>query len=176
MPIQHVHAYRFNYLKSEAWQSVRLSAIARDRGICRMCGVEVGLHGDAHHIIYPKSFWQTKVNHLVTLCRSCHDFVHKHERKNAKSRAHGRRAFSKLKRKFEEQKSSALFVPTRCWFCRTPSKDIKPFQSKHPKLFEFHVHVCDPCWCKISTLTEGSDNPFKIIRSTRAKKTVDTSS
>jgi hypothetical protein len=73
--IEGKHAYRFGYLKSEEWQTVRIEALARDRARCQICREE-SIHNDAHHVWYPENIWETTVNHLVILCRACHGFIH----------------------------------------------------------------------------------------------------
>lgn len=75
MSIEGKHAYRFVYLKSEQWQTVRLEALARDGAKCFVCGF-YALENDAHHINYPDSIWNTKADDLIILCRQCHDAVH----------------------------------------------------------------------------------------------------
>lgn len=75
MGIDSKHSYRFVYLRSEQWQTVRIQALARENGRCQFCG-EFSISNDAHHVEYPESVWDTKADHLVILCRACHDFVH----------------------------------------------------------------------------------------------------
>ena len=75
MSIESKHAYRFGYLKSEQWQSVRLEALAREGGKCQICGEE-SISNDAHHIWYPDNIYQTTSRHLAVLCRPCHDLLH----------------------------------------------------------------------------------------------------
>lgn len=75
MGIEAKHAYRFEYLKSEKWSTVRIEALAREKGKCQICGEE-SIHNDAHHVWYPESIWDTTEAHLVVLCRPCHDFIH----------------------------------------------------------------------------------------------------
>lgn len=69
------HEYRFRFLKSHEWKTVRLRALARDKGRCRLCRFR-DLSNDAHHVWYDQNVWDTKAIHLVTLCRPCHDLVH----------------------------------------------------------------------------------------------------
>lgn len=76
MGVDAKYAYRFVYLKSEEWDSVRLQALVREKAQCQMCGEE-SISNDAHHIHYPKSFWDTKIDDLVILCRDCHELAHK---------------------------------------------------------------------------------------------------
>lgn len=75
MSIEGTHHYRFKYLKSEEWQTVRIEAMAREKGKCQICGVQ-NLSNDAHHVWYPESIWDTKSTQLAILCRACHDFIH----------------------------------------------------------------------------------------------------
>lgn len=75
MSIEGKHSYRFVYLKSEKWSNVRLDAIAREKGKCQICSEE-SISNDAHHIWYPESIWDTTQDHLVVLCRACHNFIH----------------------------------------------------------------------------------------------------
>jgi len=75
MSIETKHAYRFGYLKSEQWQTVRIAALAREKAKCQICGHE-SVFNDAHHVWYPPNIWRTTEKHLVVLCRECHDFIH----------------------------------------------------------------------------------------------------
>jgi len=75
MSIEGKHAYRFVYLQSDAWQTVRLDALVREGGKCQICGSE-SISNDAHHIWYPESIWDTTPEHLAILCRACHDLLH----------------------------------------------------------------------------------------------------
>lgn len=75
MSIESKHAYRFEYLKSEQWQNVRLEALVREGGKCQICAEE-SISNDAHHIWYPESIWDTTTENLVILCRPCHDLLH----------------------------------------------------------------------------------------------------
>lgn len=85
MSIAAKHAYRFGYLKSEAWKTVRLEALARANGYCNICSAR-SLSNDAHHFHYPKNIWNTKVDHLVILCRECHRLVHELEENSPRRR------------------------------------------------------------------------------------------
>lgn len=75
MSVEGVLYYRNVYLKSDKWQNVRLEALVREKGRCQICGDE-SISNDAHHIWYPESIWETTPDHLVILCRDCHDFLH----------------------------------------------------------------------------------------------------
>lgn len=75
MSIEGKHSYRFGYLKSDKWQAVRLEALVREKGKCQICGEE-SISNDAHHIWYPENIYDTTEQHLVILCRACHEFIH----------------------------------------------------------------------------------------------------
>ena len=75
MGIESKHSYRFGYLKSEAWQTVRIEVLAREKGRCKICH-EFSISNDAHHVEYPDVIWETKGHHLEILCRGCHEFMH----------------------------------------------------------------------------------------------------
>mgnify|MGYP001593252861 CR=1 FL=1 len=75
MNVTSTHEYRFKYLKSEQWQTVRIEALAKQGAQCQICASE-STSNDAHHVWYPKNIWDTKADQLVILCRPCHDFVH----------------------------------------------------------------------------------------------------
>lgn len=62
---------------SPAWQRVRLAVIARDGGVCRMCGLVIHKPGEAHvdHIVekpIDEAAEATPLEGLQLLCRRCH--------------------------------------------------------------------------------------------------------
>jgi hypothetical protein len=75
MSIEGKHAYRFGFLKSEKWETLRLTCIAMDAGICAVCG-DYNPSNDAHHLFYRQGWNNTKLEDLLTLCRQCHKKVH----------------------------------------------------------------------------------------------------
>lgn len=75
MSIDGKYLYRFGFLKSDKWKTVRLEALVREKGLCQICGLE-SVFNDAHHIWYPENVFDTTADHLVILCRGCHQFVH----------------------------------------------------------------------------------------------------
>lgn len=75
MSIEAQHAYRFGFLKSEAWLTIRTECLVVNGIQCRICGHE-DFFNDVHHISYPKRWRDTKPYHTVTLCRECHELVH----------------------------------------------------------------------------------------------------
>lgn len=65
-----------------AWQRTRLAVIARDGGICQLCGKLVdGKDRDAHidHIV-PKPIGDDSLDNLRLVHRSCHSKRHALER------------------------------------------------------------------------------------------------
>lgn len=75
MGIDAKHSYRFHYLKSEAWKSVRAAVLVRDDSKCWFCDKQ-DFFNDVHHVVYPKNIWETGQRHCITLCRDCHERVH----------------------------------------------------------------------------------------------------
>jgi hypothetical protein len=75
MGLAEKQAYRFGFLKSEAWKDLRAEVMAKHDAKCRMCGVR-NLSNDVHHLIYPKSFKRPKDCRFAVLCRGCHEEIH----------------------------------------------------------------------------------------------------
>lgn len=75
MGISHKAAYRFGYLRSEKWKTVRIASLARAGARCRLCGIR-SLNNDVHHWRYPESVWDTKPFDTLVLCRDCHNLIH----------------------------------------------------------------------------------------------------
>ena len=65
--------YREEYLKSEHWAGLKASKLRR-HPFCQSCGGESCL--DVHHIRY-KDLYNVELSDLLTLCRSCHETLHK---------------------------------------------------------------------------------------------------
>lgn len=64
------------YLLTDKWQDdFRPKVLERDFHICRLCGDPAT---DVHHIpkFYPEIFGQEKLEHLTSLCRTCHSNFH----------------------------------------------------------------------------------------------------
>lgn len=61
-------AYR-EFLKSEFWLELS-GRVKRKAGKCRRCGSKRRLH--AHHVIYRKSWYETREEDLEVLCEVCH--------------------------------------------------------------------------------------------------------
>lgn len=68
------HWYRFGYLKSEHWQSIRLSKMASARGRCYRC-LKTNSGNDVHHLCY-RNIYDVQLSDLVVLCRECHTKFH----------------------------------------------------------------------------------------------------
>lgn len=75
MSIAAKHAYRFWFLKSEEWQTLRVEALVANKARCYVCG-KSDVSNDAHHIRYRPRWQDTKVKDLVILCRKHHELVH----------------------------------------------------------------------------------------------------
>ena len=62
---------RYTGLSAQLSTAVR----TRDRDRCRWCG-RTDQHTDLHHIRYRRGYVDDVEDNLISLCRSCHDFVH----------------------------------------------------------------------------------------------------
>lgn len=61
-------------LKDPRWQKKRLEIFNRDNWKCTECGRDhLGLH--VHHLKYVANPWESKNEHLQTLCVVCHRIV-----------------------------------------------------------------------------------------------------
>lgn len=65
------------YMQSPEWDKKRKQRLAIDNYTCKGCGV-TGKPLDVHHRDY-SSFGDEKMEHLESLCRSCHDLEHPKE-------------------------------------------------------------------------------------------------
>ena len=65
--------YRKKYLKSEHWKNLKAKKL-KETPWCEKCYSQKFL--DVHHIGY-KNLYDVTVNDLTTLCRRCHDELHK---------------------------------------------------------------------------------------------------
>jgi len=63
-----------DYLASDRWHTLRLAAIRRDGGACRLCAATSRLQ--VHHRRYPRNVAFDSLDNLTTLCRACHARVH----------------------------------------------------------------------------------------------------
>lgn len=63
-------------LKTIEWKKRRIEIFTRDKYTCQKCGDTKRLQ--VHHKKYMngKMAWESFDNHLITLCRSCHEKVH----------------------------------------------------------------------------------------------------
>lgn len=75
MSVEGKHAYRFGFLKSEKWKSLRLELLVKWKGKCAMCGKEAH-DNDVHHTKYPERWENTSKSCVVVLCRGCHSTLH----------------------------------------------------------------------------------------------------
>ena len=69
-------------LERKEWGIKRLRILARDNYTCKGCGRQEGngvaLQVHHKHYIYGLDPWEYKDSELVTLCDSCHSYVHAH--------------------------------------------------------------------------------------------------
>ena len=63
-------------LKDVKWTKKRTEIMTRDNFTCTLCGSHDNLQ--VHHKVYidGKRLWEYGGEHLVTLCRKCHELVH----------------------------------------------------------------------------------------------------
>lgn len=151
MGIEHRHAYRFEFLKSEQWQTVRAEALARERGCCQICR-EHSLSNDAHHVIYPPSVWDTKASDLAILCRPCHDLMHRileihrlkvHTENQFSGLCEAVISWKRVKEKWIKTAESKLV----CGICKQPCESVSKwkFFGKFSKSHKFSHAMCDNC-------------------------------
>lgn len=69
------HAYRFDFLKSEEWSTIRAEVLAAEKGHCFVCEVEDSSN-DVHHMFYRRFWKDTAAKDCHVLCRRCHELVH----------------------------------------------------------------------------------------------------
>ncbi len=62
------------YLQSQEWQHVRQDAFKEQGDGCLACGSFLGVQ--LHHIYYPQDIWATDSEHVIPLCRKCHETAH----------------------------------------------------------------------------------------------------
>jgi len=67
--------YRKEYLKSEEWKRKRYVVLKRDNWRCVYCGAPAT---EVHHKKYAKkNIGKEPIQWLISICRSCHDAVHR---------------------------------------------------------------------------------------------------
>ncbi len=66
---------RLCFLQSTHWGRIRGLALLRD-GNCRLCSSDGPL--EVHHRWYPDNPYEVRVQDVTTLCRRCHQGVHRH--------------------------------------------------------------------------------------------------
>lgn len=120
--------YRFVFLRSEKWKSVRLETLAREKAKCRICGYE-SICNDAHHVYYPESVWDTKPHDLVILCRPCHSLIHTILNCHRNRKANRGSALAEV-RELSDALSSWNHLKEECMGERKPRKRKKPVDLK----------------------------------------------
>lgn len=66
--------YREVYLKSDAWQRKRYVVFRRDNWSCVHCG---GRATQVHHKRYAKTIGKEPIEWLESVCKTCHDSLHR---------------------------------------------------------------------------------------------------
>jgi hypothetical protein len=67
--------YRDVYLKSDEWKRKRYVVLKRDNWLCVHCGARAT---QVHHKRYaPKNIGKEPIEWLDSVCKSCHDSLHK---------------------------------------------------------------------------------------------------
>lgn len=96
------------FLSTVFWADLSEECKRRDGGRCRYCRSKHILQ--AHHTIYPQDWYQTTLDHLITLCRKCHEAEHGIKPKDAPQSR-----FKKQKTKFPKRQKktphSNVFKP-----------------------------------------------------------------
>lgn len=106
MSIAGKHWYRFNYLKSEEWQNIRVEILARFDATCQICGGR-DLSNDVHHIWYDDCLVPANEQTTV-LCRQCHSDVHEYlppsTAKTEREKLSARRQYDQIARSLKSKK------------------------------------------------------------------------
>lgn len=160
MSIESRAAYRFTFLRSEQWQTLRLMCIATDGGKCVLCG-KLDVSNDAHHLFYRPNWKDTKLDDLLTLCRKCHRTVHE-----LGADILAPKLWTKFAYLFRKQKDSCplcLIVPVSplvqlCW--------DGPKQQDGSKK-QFTPKVCQSCAEQFRSARQQNPNPWKAYKSVR---------
>ena len=98
------------YLRSPEWKALRDSTIARDGGRCRVCNAGNDLV--AHHRTYARAMAEAP-DDLTTLCRRCHDAVHKDRKVVGRLNACSGRTCEQLMARAEERKNDDAELAAR---------------------------------------------------------------
>lgn len=177
MSIEGKLSYRHTYLRSEEWQTVRSEALAKADAHCAICGLR-DIHNDAHHVYYEDSFWNTKPENLVILCRECHTLIHQIVPSCGKN---GEKAFLRFREtckavkqwfssiRIREQKQEKL--RGKCLCCRKESEGMEgrwiPGKENMAGTFGFW---CDECWNELVLVDIRKMSQFKEFLNNRRMK------
>lgn len=166
MSVEGRYRYRYQFLKSEKWQTLKLICIARDEGKCVLCG-KYNIANDAHHLFYRKRWDQTCVDDLITLCRECHDKVHL-----LGGDVICKRVWENWKWLWRIKGVGRTDV---CYICRTPNVKLAKLIIKEDK---FTPDVCQECSSKYWELREkngwGAWKAFDNVKEDRRPNSVRT--
>ena len=136
MGVSSKHFYRFNYLKSEHWEKLRLEKIAQREGRCEICRLQEW-NNDVHHIFY-RGLWDVTVDDLAVLCRKCHDDVHDAMRK-----------YPKLKSISQDAKIILHHFRVIVLHQRLPDTSLDAYRELMIK-YQYMAYTQDPPWPKIT--------------------------
>lgn len=114
------------FLESDFWKEIRVECFRRDGWMCRFCGTGSSGKLQAHHVHYPEDWYKTTLDHLITLCRKCHE------------KEHGIKAEQKPKK--QERVSGIAWWPGMyegkpCPQKQKPQKQRRQFGAQIPKEF-----------------------------------------
>lgn len=68
-------SYYFEYLKSDHWRNLKLSAFNKYGRFCNFCGNRKRI--EVHHLRYPNPLESATEEDVVPLCERCHKSAHK---------------------------------------------------------------------------------------------------
>jgi len=63
-----------NYMKSDEWKNLKNQRLKKDGFCCVLCKSKE--HLICHHLTYKRLF-NEEINDLITLCKRCHNKIHK---------------------------------------------------------------------------------------------------
>lgn len=146
------------FLQSPFWKDISSQCKARD-GRCKKCGSRQRLQ--AHHVFYPSDWFDTTLEHLITLCHFCHKEAHGINRKHHRKR---RNKIPKVVIVDWESLNLARCAGqiNRSIFLKLKKKFPQPFPAKKPNPPRKKVHAWWP------GMYEGTPMPKGKIKGSRA--------
>ncbi len=78
------HSEYVEYLKTERWKTFKFKRYMIDKCTCQMCRCNLTFAtSHCHHITYER-LTSERMSDIITLCKDCHNKLHKHYPRNAK--------------------------------------------------------------------------------------------